>query len=100
MPADHLFADDRRNVVEIELTGLVSHLGVKNDLKQQVAQLVAQRVHVVAGYGIGNFVGLFDRVRRDTGKVLFDVPWTAIVRVAELAHYFKYFLYLLHNSLI
>ena len=79
----------RRYIVEIEMAGLLGHARVKHHLKKQVPEFITQVCHVIALDRIGNFVSLFNRIRRDTGKILLDIPWTAVVRVAELVHYFK-----------
>ena len=53
------------------------HAGVEHDLEQQVAQLVAQVGEIAAGDGVGDLVGLFERVGRDGRKVLLQVPGAA-----------------------
>jgi len=34
-------------------------------------------------------IGLFDRVRGDTGEILFDIPRATCVRIAQPAHDFQ-----------
>ncbi len=48
MAADHLVADGARDVGEGEAAGLLGHAGVIDDLEQQIAQFVGQRVEVAA----------------------------------------------------
>ncbi len=83
MSPTHLLGDDRGDVVKIEMTGLVGHLGMKHDLQQEITELVPEIPHVAARDRIGDFVGLLDRVRRYRREGLLDIPGTAAFRVAE-----------------
>ena len=78
MPRDH--------VVEGEMAGFLGHLGVEDDLELQVAELVGERVHVVAGNGVGDLIGFLDRVRRDGRETLLAIPFATALGVAEAAH--------------
>ena len=89
MAANHLLGNYPGDIVEIEVTGLFGHPGVKHHLEQQVSEFVAQMLHVVASDRIGDFVGFLDRVRCDRREVLLGVPGTARLRIAKLLHYFK-----------
>src|SRR5690606_39810345 len=53
---------------------------------QQVAQLALQRGQVVAVDCIGDLVGLLDRVRRDRGEGLLDVPRASRFAIAQAGH--------------
>ena len=86
MAAQQLFGDGVNDVAEIEGALLLRHPGMKHDLKQEVAQFVAEIVEVAARHGIGDFVGLFDRVWRDAGEILLKVPWAAGARGAQRRH--------------
>ena len=86
MAADHLFGDRLDDIAEGEFASLFSHLRVIDDLQEQVAQFVAQIVHVAARDGVGDLVGLLDRVGSDGRKVLLDVPGTAGSGVAQGGH--------------
>ena len=86
MPADHLVGDGRRHVVEAEGAGLLGHVGVEDDLQQQVAEFFLERRHVVALDGVGDLVGLLDRVGRDGREGLLDVPRAAVLAVAQPGH--------------
>ena len=86
MAALHLVADRVDHVVEHEGALLARHLRMEHDLKQQIAQFVAQRRQVVALDRIRNFVRLLDRVRRDGAEVLFEIPWAAALRIAQAGH--------------
>ena len=59
---------------------------MENHLQQQVAQLVAQIVPVSAINRIDDFVGFFQRIRRDGGEVLFYIPRAAAVGIAQSSH--------------
>ena len=67
-------------------TGFLGHLGVEHDLELEIAELVSERVHVVARDCIGHFISFFDRKRRDGGECLDRYPFAAAQRVAKPAH--------------
>ena len=67
---------------------LGGHLRMKYDLKQEISELVSEIVDIVPGNSVSHFIGLFDGVRRDRGKTLFEVPWATTVRIAKLPHDF------------
>ena len=85
--ADHLGGDALGHRLEIEAAGLLRHLRVVDDLQQQVAELALELRHVAAPDRIGDLVGLLDRVGRDRGEVLLEVPGAAAVRVAQPRHH-------------
>ncbi len=89
MAAQHLVADAARDVVEIEGAGLLGHAGMKHHLEQQVAELVAQILQIIAGNGVCDFIGFLDRVWRDRREVLIDVPGAAFLWIPEPGHYLK-----------
>ena len=74
------------HVGEAEGAGLARHLGVVDDLQQQIAQLFLQRRQIVAFDGVGHLVGFLDRVRRDGAEGLVDVPGAAMLAVAQPRH--------------
>ena len=86
MTAEHLVGNAGNDVREIEVSSLVGHLGMEHDLKQKIAQFVPEAGHVAVIDGLGDLVGLFDGVRRDGREILFYIPRTAAVGVAELRH--------------
>ena len=86
MPADHLVRDRAHHIREGEGPGLLGHPGVIDGLEQQVAQFVAQIGHVAALDGVGDLVGFLDRIGRDRGEILLDVPGTAPVGVTQPRH--------------
>ena len=77
MARDHLVADRRDHVGEIEVPAFLRHLRVEHDLQQQIAELVAKRGVVAPVDRVGDFVGFLDRVRRDRVEVLFEIPRAA-----------------------
>ena len=86
MAVDHLVGDGGRHVLEPEGAGLARHLGVVDDLQQQVAELLLERRHVVALDRVGDLVGFLDGVRRDGPEGLVDVPRAAVLPVAQPRH--------------
>ena len=86
MAAHHLVADRSDDVGEGERALLLRHARMEHHLQQQVAQLVLQVAQVAAVDRIGDLVGLFDRVRRDAGEVLFDIPGATALRIAQARH--------------
>ena len=84
--AYHLVGDLAGDRVEIELPVLLGHAGMKDDLQQQIAQLFAKPRHIAGFDRVGDFVGFLDRVGRDRGKGLLDIPSASGFRVAKLRH--------------
>ncbi|HEY4968292.1 MAG TPA: hypothetical protein VII35_00210 [Steroidobacteraceae bacterium] len=77
MAAQQLVAYRAGHCLEIELTRLARHLGMKHHLKQQIAEFVLQVLHVAAFGRVGNLVGLFDGVRRNAREGLLPIPGAA-----------------------
>ncbi len=86
MAADHLGGDGVDHAAEIEGALLLGHAGVKHDLEQQVAKLVAQVAQVTARNGVGDLVGFLDGVWRDRREVLLQIPRTAAAGRAQRRH--------------
>jgi len=78
--------DGRRDLIEGERARLLGEARVEDDLKQQVAELIAQALEIAARDGIGHLVGLLDRVGRDRREGLPEVPRAAGPRVAQARH--------------
>jgi len=72
--ADQLRGDLAGNVVERAGPALLEQQGEKDDLKEDVAELVAQLLVIAALRGVGKLVGLFDGVSDDRALVLLAVP--------------------------
>jgi hypothetical protein len=69
-----------------EMPRFLRHAAVKHDLKQQVTQFLAQRGHVVARDGVGDFVCLLNGIRRDRGEILRQIPFAPTDRIAQPRH--------------
>jgi hypothetical protein len=82
----HLVADRADNIGKAEEAGLFGHPGVVDGLEQKVAQLAPQLVPGLAFDGVGDLMRLFQRVGRDGGKALHDVPGAAGGGVAQAGH--------------
>ena len=59
---------------------------MEDDLQQEIAEFVLERGEVAAVDRIGHFIGFLDRVRRDAGEILFEVPRAAAFAVAQAGH--------------
>ena len=70
------------------MAGFLGHLRVEDDLQLQVAELVGERVHVVARDRVRDLIGFFDRVGRDRREGLHRVPFATARRIAQAAHDF------------
>ncbi len=86
MPRFHLCADRGDHIGEAEQTGFLGDARVKHDLEQQIAKLVAQGGHVVTLDRVGNLIGFLDRVRRDRGEALREIPFAAAMRITQACH--------------
>ena len=74
MTVDHLVGDRGGHVLEAEGAGFARHLRMVDDLQQQVAELLAQMFEIAPADRVGDLVSLLDRVWRDGGEALFQVP--------------------------
>ena len=81
-----LVADAVEHVVEREMAGFLGHLRVEHDLELEVAELVGQRVHVVAGDRVGDLIGFLDRVGRDRREVCTRSHSQPADRIAQPPH--------------
>ena len=59
---------------------------MEDDLEKKITELVFQRRGVASRDRVGDLVRFLDCVRRDRGKILCTIPWTSMLRVAELGH--------------
>ncbi len=83
---DQLGGDGLDHVAEPEHALLARHLGVKDDLEQQVAQFVAKVGEIATLDGIHHLIGFLDGVGRDRREGLFEVPRAAGARRAKRRH--------------
>ena len=86
MAALELVADAADHVLEREMAGFVGHLRVEHDLELEIAELVGERVHVVARDRVGDLIGFLDRVGRDGREGLLAIPFAAVLGIAQPAH--------------
>ena len=86
MAADHLGGNGLHDVAEGELSGLLGHPRMVDDLQQKVAEFLAQVIGIAARYGIGHLVGFLDCVGSDGREILLDIPRTAGLRLAQRRH--------------
>ena len=89
MPADHLVADTGRDILEAKRALLLSHTGMKSNLKQQVTELVPESVEILASDRICDLVGLFNRIRGNAREILLPIPWAPRFSIPQLCHYFE-----------
>ncbi len=83
MAIDELVADRARDGIEVEASVLGRELRQEHDLEQQVAELVAQILERAALQRIDDLARLFQRVRRERGVVLLQIPGAAGVAIAQ-----------------
>src|SRR5204862_4073804 len=74
MAADELLAAVLRDLREVARAALLEQQGEEVDLEEDVAELVDELAVVAAVGGVGELVGLLDRVRHDRALVLLAVP--------------------------
>ena len=86
MPAHELLGDRLHHVAEVEGALFLRHAGMEHDLQQEVAQFLAQIGQVAAGDGVGDLIGLFERVGRNGRKILLQVPRAAGAGRAQRRH--------------
>jgi len=64
----------------------VCHLGVVDDLQQEIAELFLEGAEVLTVDGVSHLVGFLDGVRRDGPEGLVDVPRAAMLAVTQPRH--------------
>src|SRR5262249_26986493 len=74
MPADHFLAHRVHDHADVELAALGSHLGVKQDLQQQVTELAADFLRLLRLEGLENLVGFLDQEWHNGFGCLFAIP--------------------------
>ena len=75
--ADELGAEIFGDVAEVEVAGFRGHLGVEEDLQEEVAEFVLEVGPGAALDGVEDLVGLFEGVALDGVEGLFAVPGAA-----------------------
>ena len=82
----HLVRNSTRHIVKPEQPRLFRHLGVKHHLQQQIAQLGGQFFPSLPFDRISHFMRLFNRIGRDGGEGLFNIPRAARGLIAQAPH--------------
>jgi hypothetical protein len=77
------------NIAEVELSFFLSHAGVIDSLKKQIAQFELEFIHVATIDGVSDFIGFLDRKGRDRFEVLLKIPRATGYRRAQGNHDFK-----------
>src|ERR1700685_840426 len=86
MSAQEFACDGLDDAAEIKQARLFRHAGVKDDLQQKIAKLLAQVFGRSAVDRVGHFVGLLDGERGDRGEGLLDIPRAAVNRITKRRH--------------
>jgi len=73
------------HVCQLKMAHFPRYLGIKQDLQQQISQLILQPLPVFALNGVQHLIGLFQRVTADGIEGLLTVPGTS-ARCAQLRH--------------
>jgi hypothetical protein len=76
MPADEFCGEHLDHIAEIERAQFFGHAGVEDHLEEEIAQFLLEIGEIVARDGVGDFVGLFERIRRDGREILLEIPRT------------------------
>ena len=74
MTVDQLVAQAVDHIRIVERSGFGAQFRVEDDMQHQVAQLLADALHVAVENGVGQFVGLLDRVAAQRLEGLLAVP--------------------------
>src|SRR5215813_7561304 len=78
MPSDKLIGDLLDHGIDVELRRLLSKLGMKNHVKQQVTELLGQTIVVFIVDGLEYLVDFLNQHRFKRAEILLFVPRTAI----------------------
>jgi hypothetical protein len=76
MAADELLVHRARDLLEAAFALLLEEEGQKVHLEDEVPELVRQLGSVAGDRGVGDLVGLLDRMGNDRPRSLLAVPWT------------------------
>ena len=78
MPADHLVVDALNNIADIEAPCLLGQTRMKDDLKQEIAQLFRELPRVAGVERVQHFICLFHQIRAQGLVGLLSVPGAAV----------------------
>ncbi|RMO84044.1 hypothetical protein ALQ33_05543 [Pseudomonas syringae pv. philadelphi] len=98
MATQQLAGNPVHHAVKLEAPFLFGQLGVKNHLKQQVAQLTLQMIKIALLNGIRHFIGFFQRMRHDAGVRLLQIPRATELRITQPGHEVKQIFYCVHGA--
>src|SRR5215813_11181407 len=85
MASDHLVFQTANDIFRGKSTDFCSHLAVKNDLVQKIAEFLADSYGVSLIEGVEEFVAFLKEERLQRFVALFFVPRTSVI-AAELSH--------------
>ena len=68
------------------MPAFLGHAGVEHDLEQEIAELVLELLEIAARDRVGHLVGFLDRVGRNGGEALLEVPRAAALGIAQARH--------------
>jgi len=86
VPLFHLRDDGIGDVFGAKRTGLFTEDDLERHVEQDVAELLLDRVAIVAGQCLIQLQDLFDEVRTQGGTRLLAIPRTAVTQVAHEFH--------------
>src|SRR4051794_33842556 len=89
MAAYQLVRQTIKHVVHGEVPFFARHLGIEQDLQEQVTQFSREFRPVTILYGFENLIGFFERIAFDGVKGLLSIPWTTS-RSSQLGHDFDH----------
>src|SRR5205823_3576898 len=84
VPPDELLVQTSRDIADIERARLACELRMQRDLKQQIAEFVAQSRQIARVECLECFVCLLEEVRAQALVRLFPIPGTAVRRTEAL----------------
>ena len=86
MTPDELLTNRAGNILKPKKLGLLSQLGVIDHLQQKVSEFVSEVFHIVPRNRVGDFIRLFNRVRRNRFETLLQVPRATGFGITKTGH--------------
>src|SRR5579883_1414492 len=83
---DQLLTNGACNRGEIEPALLLRQPRMKDHLEEKIAELIAKLPGLATLHGVGDFIGLLDRVGRNGVERLLPIPGAAALRIAQPRH--------------
>src|SRR5450432_2869853 len=75
VPVHELAGEAIQDFVDRECALVLGHLGIEQNLEEQIAKLARKLIPITIVDGFQNFVGFLKSVRFDRIEGLFPVPW-------------------------